>query len=68
MAIDAESAAHDFYLNLADRFTGDESTLKTIKYIAKMELGHLRLIETERTSVLEYEYFEDAWPMMHLGP
>jgi rubrerythrin len=68
MAMEAETAAHDFYMNLAERFTGDEATLKTIKYIAKMELGHFRLIETERTSVLEYEYFEDAWPMMHMGP
>jgi rubrerythrin len=68
MAMDAETAAHDFYINLAERFTGDEAILKTIKYIAKMELGHFRLIETERTSVMEYEYFEDAWPMMHLGP
>jgi rubrerythrin len=68
LAMEAETAAHDFYINLAEKFIGDEATLKTIKYIAKMELGHFRLIETERTSVMEYEYFEDAWPMMHLGP
>jgi rubrerythrin len=68
MAMDAETAAHDFYINLAERFTGDEVVLKTIKYIASMELGHFKLLEIERTSVLEYEYFDDVWPMMHVGP
>jgi rubrerythrin len=68
IAMDAESAAHDFYVNLSERFTGEEAVLKTIKYIASMELGHLRLLEIERTSVLEYEFFDDAWPMMHVGP
>jgi rubrerythrin len=68
MAMDAETAAHDFYINLAEKFTGDEPVLKTIKYIAKMELGHLRLLEIEKTSVLEYENFDDVWPMMHMGP
>ena len=68
MAMDAEKVAHDFYLNLAERFTGDEAVLKTLKYIASMELGHLRLLEIERTQVLEFEYFDDVWPMMHVGP
>jgi rubrerythrin len=68
IAMDAETAAHDFYIDLAERFTGDEAVLKTLKYIAKMELGHYKLLELERTSTLEYEYFEDAWPMMHMGP
>jgi rubrerythrin len=68
MAMDAEQAAHDFYLNLAERFTGDDAILKTLKYIASMELGHHRLLEIERTQVLEFEYFDNVWPMMHVGP
>ena len=68
IAMEAETAAHDFYINLAERFTGDEALLKTIKYIAKMELGHFKLLETERTSEIEYEHFEEVWPMMHMGP
>lgn len=68
MAMEAEIAAHDFYINLAERFTDEEAVLKTIKYIAKMELGHYKLLEIERTSALEFEYFDEVWPMMHVGP
>lgn len=68
IAMDAETAAHDFYLNLAEKFTDDEAINKTLRYIAKMELGHFKLLESERTSVLEYEYFDEVWPMMHMGP
>jgi rubrerythrin len=68
MGMDAEQAAHDFYLNLSERFTGDEAVVKTLKYIASMELGHHRLLEIEKTQVLEFEYFDNVWPMMHVGP
>ena len=66
-AIDAEQAAHDFYLQLADKFT--KTDIKNmLHYFADMELGHLHLLEQEKQSIEWFEQADVYLPMVHVGP
>jgi rubrerythrin len=67
-AMVAEKAAHDFYNLLADRFKDDTEVSNKLRYLAKMEMGHYRLLELEAESMRQYEDHLEDWPMMHLGP
>ena len=67
-AMEAELAAHDFYISLSDRLTDDTAIKKTLLYIANMEMGHYKLLENERENAVEFEDFDQVWPMMHAGP
>ncbi len=67
-AMEAELAAHDFYVSLADRLAEDSEIKKTLLYIANMEMGHYKLLENEKENALEFEDFDQVWPMMHAGP
>jgi len=65
-AMQAEKAAHDFYLNMAEIFDKEPEIKNTILYIATMEMGHYRLFEIERENALKFE--DEEIPMIHLGP
>ncbi|KYC44554.1 MAG: Rubrerythrin [Candidatus Methanofastidiosum methylothiophilum] len=67
-AMEAEVAAHDFYLESSKRFKEDKDIFNMLLYIADMELGHYRLLEIEKENSLRFESYEDSWPMMHVGP
>jgi len=67
-AMRAEDAAAAFYRGLADRFAGDGATRDALLYLATMEVGHYRLLETEREHLLRYEDYAVSWPDVHVGP
>ena len=65
--MEAESAAHDFYLSMAGRYEDDKNIKKTLQYFATMEMGHYKLLEIERKNALDFEQYDQVWPMMHAG-
>jgi rubrerythrin len=67
-AMNAEKAAHDFYLGLSKRYEEDETIRKTLVYFSKMEMGHYNLLQAERENVLQFEDFDVELPMAHMGP
>jgi len=67
-AMDAEKAAHYFYLSLANRFKIDEDIARQLKYIASMEMGHFKLLEIEKEQAEHYEKYDVEFPLMHVGP
>jgi len=67
-AMDAELAAHDFYLKVSERFEDEKDIFNMLNYIADMEMGHYRLLEIEKENSLKFEDYDDFWPMMHAGP
>lgn len=67
-AMEAETAAHDFYLGISIRFKDEKDIFNMLKYIADMEMGHYRLLEIEKENSLRFESYDDSWPMMHVGP
>ncbi|UCG70833.1 MAG: ferritin family protein [Thermoplasmata archaeon] len=67
-AMEAEMAANEFYFGLAEIFSGDSDVKKMLYYFATMELGHDKILEIERKNALDFEQYEDMWPMMHAGP
>ena len=67
-AMQAEMAAHDFYLGMADRFTDEKDIHKTLQYFASMEIGHYKLLADETKKALDFEQYDQVWPMMHAGP
>ena len=67
-AMEAEIAAHDFYLGVSTRFKDEKDIFNMLKYIADMEMGHYRLLEIEKENSLRFESYDDSWPMMHAGP
>jgi rubrerythrin len=66
-AMVAEQAASDFYGSLSGRFE-DEDIKKTLTYLARMEIGHYRLLEIEKEYLESEEDYEIEWEMMHVGP
>ncbi len=67
-AMNAEKAAHDFYLEIARHFTPDTEQHKLLLHIASMEMGHYHLLNLERENALRTEDFEVILPMVHVGP
>ncbi len=67
-AMKAELAARDFYLSMVDLFEDNPGVQKMLTYIAQMELGHYKLLETEKEIVEKFEDIEIEWPMTHMGP
>lgn len=67
-AMVAEKAASDFYLALSEIYEGGEDTVKILRYLSSMEMGHHNLLRTERDRLLSQEDYEFEWPMMHVGP
>jgi len=67
-AMNAEKAAHDFYVGFA-RYVKDIPELAvTLGYFARMEEGHYDLLKREMEAAEEFENFDDFNPGMHLGP
>jgi len=66
-AMQAETAAHDFYQSLAEQFTEDPQVKKMLLYIATMEMGHYKLLEIEKENAEKFEAYDVEWPMMHIG-
>ena len=64
-AMEAEKAAHDFYMQLASRFSGEHAQI--LKYLAMMEMGHYQILETEREMALNVESYENYDPGIHMG-
>ena len=67
-AMDAEMAAHNFYLEMSKIFKEEKEIFNMIIYIADIEIGHYKLLELEKENSLRFENYDDPWPMMHVGP
>jgi rubrerythrin len=67
-AMEAETAAREFYTALADRFREQPEIQKMLLYIASMELSHYKILEIERDNARKFEDYDSEWPMMHVGP
>lgn len=67
-AMDAEVAAHDFYIEVSKRFMEEKDIFNMLNYIADMEMGHYKLLEIEKENSIKFESYDDSWPMMHIGP
>jgi len=68
MAMNAETAAYEFYQQLAGLYEGDPRLNKMIAYIASMELGHYKLLEIEKDNMKRFEDFDVYLPHIHVGP
>jgi rubrerythrin len=67
-AMGAEKAASEFYSAMAELFRSDMEVSGMLAYFSKMEMGHYRLLETEKSMVERQEAHDEMWPMMHAGP
>ncbi|HEC81207.1 MAG TPA: Rubrerythrin [Thermoplasmatales archaeon] len=67
-AMEAEKAAYDFYNSLADRVKDDGSMFNTLRYFARMEMEHYRILEIEKEGAERFEEADVYWPMVHVGP
>jgi rubrerythrin len=66
-AMHAEKSAHDFYLGIAEQYHRKPEIEKMLIYIAKMEMGHYRLIEIEKENAEKFEGYNMDFPLMHIG-
>ena len=66
-AMNAEQAAHDFYISLKDYFK-DMEIKQMLHYFADMEIGHLKILEQEKQSMEWFEQADVYLPMVHAGP
>ena len=67
-AMNAEKSASDFYQSLAGRFEEGTKLHNTLIYFSKMEIGHYKILETEKESMEHFEEGDVYWPMVHVGP
>jgi rubrerythrin len=68
MAMNAETAAYEFYQQLAGLYEDDPRLNKMIAYIASMEMGHYKLLEIEKHNMERFEDFDVYLPQIHVGP
>jgi len=66
-AMEAEKAAKEFYYEMSKLFDGEPDIKKNLEYLASMEWGHYKLLEIERDNTLNFESYDEYWPMMHVG-
>ena len=66
--MEAERAASEFYATMAERWGKGSEAHDMLMYFSRMEMGHYRLLETERETAAEFEEFDAVWPLMHAGP
>ncbi len=66
-AMIAEQAAQEFYKELSGKFD-DMTVSHMLEYFADMELGHYRILQTEKESIERFEQADIYWPMVHAGP
>ncbi len=67
-AMEAELSASKFYRSLASRFEEGGKIHNTLLYFADMEIGHFKILETEKESMERFEEADVYWPMVHAGP
>ena len=67
-AMNAEQAAHDFYLQLADLFADDPEKKNLLLYFYMMEMGHYKLLELEKSNLERLEEYGEEQEMIHVGP
>ncbi|MBN2346031.1 MAG: ferritin family protein [Candidatus Aminicenantes bacterium] len=67
-AMKAEQAAHDFYLQLADRFADDAEKRNLLLYFSMMEMGHYKLLDLEKSSLERLEEYGEEQELIHVGP
>lgn len=67
-AMIAEKAAYDFYNSMVSLFPDNKGIQSMLTYIARMELGHFKILEIEKESAESVEDADIVWPMIHLGP
>ncbi len=67
-AMEAEKFASDFYKKLAEEFENGSKINNTLIYFADMEIGHYKILETEKESMERFEEADVYWPMVHVGP
>jgi rubrerythrin len=67
-AMKAEQAAHDFYLQLAERFNDDFEKKNLLLYFSMMEMGHYKLLDLEKSNLERLEEFGQEQELIHLGP
>lgn len=67
-AMEAEKAAHDFYLEFSSIFQDDKEIKNMLNYLASMEMNHYNILKTERDSIDLFEEYDTEWPFIHMGP
>jgi len=67
-AMDAEISASKFYKFLAGHFEDGSKINNTLLYFADMEVGHFKILESEKESMERFEEGDVYWPMVHAGP
>jgi rubrerythrin len=67
-AMNAEKNAEDFYTAFAHRFPVGSEQAYLLLYFASMEKGHYLLLENEKVLLEKEEYYDNSFPMMHVGP
>jgi len=67
-AMKAEKSANKFYKSLAGRFEEGCKIYNTLMYFSDMEMGHFKILETEKESMERFEQGDVYWPMVHIGP
>ncbi len=66
-AMDAESAASEFYARWAEK--AEDAKLKgLLEYLSIMERSHYAILEAERELAARFEDYENYDPGFHLGP
>ena len=68
MAMNAETAAYEFYQQLAGLYKDQPRLNKMIAYVASLEMGHYRLLEIEKDNMERFEDFDVYLPHVHVGP
>ncbi len=67
-AMKAEQAAHDFYLQLAERFADDAEKKNLLLYFSMMEMGHYKLLDLEKQNLERLEEYGQEQELIHVGP
>ncbi len=67
-AMDAEQAAHDFYLQLAELFADDPARKNLLLYFSMMEMGHYKLLDVEKSGLERFEEYGEEQELIHVGP
>jgi rubrerythrin len=67
-AMNAEQNAEAFYTAFAQRFPPGSEQAYLLTYFASMEKGHYQLLENEKALLEKEEYYDNSFPMMHVGP
>jgi rubrerythrin len=68
MAMNAETAAYEFYHHLAGLYEDQPRLNRMIAYVASMEMGHYKLLEIEKGNMERFEDFDVYLPQIHVGP